>query len=494
MKDDYEKGPTTTPRDFVKEGEGEANLAPEFVPLASPPVVSSTPPTLKPDLFPGAPKLVKAVANSEVLVLKPRVVPFPVKIPAVKVVSLDALRVYAGKEAVQPVSSLNISGAIAERVLDEMGLIDGEAPLDELKIGVKPRYPSIKPATLDRDKIYRALDSKFEDLEGGLAEPEIDSQEKVEAGFSELKSEYSKGFPSDGETGNVTKIEDSIIDKIELILDKESADRASNIRFETSSEGELKSADKPIIPNPDEVAKLVAEELKSSNNVEVLRPESSKRDELSISEENVSKWAFWKRPSKRDRQLARMSEGYLEMVDLVRSIRGQLDSQSDNNMILRESLVHLPQAIKGLDQGLEQFSKSQQVVGQTLGQIHTQLKFSNEKDDRLSVSMNGMNHTLKGMDDTNKATIETFDRVQERMKDSDLRMEDFFQNVHNTEEKMGETMLRLQRNMAVMHYIFLGCLIAVFGVLVFTVIMKKEEPTPPSQIERVDIKPDSESD
>jgi hypothetical protein len=89
--------------------------------------------------------------------------------------------------------------------------------------------------------------------------------------------------------------------------------------------------------------------------------------------------------------------------------------------------------------------------------------------------------------------MKTFDRVQERMKESDTRMENFFQNVQDTEEKASETMVRLQRNMALMHYIFLGCLVAVIGVLVFAVIMKKDESAPSQTIERVELNPDSET-
>jgi hypothetical protein len=97
------------------------------------------------------------------------------------------------------------------------------------------------------------------------------------------------------------------------------------------------------------------------------------------------------------------------------------------------------------------------------------------------------------MDETSKETMRTFDRVQERMKDSDIRMESFFKDVQDTEKKASETMVRLQRNMATMHYIFLGCLMAVIGVLVFTVIMKNEEATPSQSIERIEPKPGSEN-
>ncbi len=186
----------------------------------------------------------------------------------------------------------------------------------------------------------------------------------------------------------------------------------------------------------------------------------------------LSKWAFWKRASQRDEQLARISDGYLEMVDLVRAIRGQLESQNENNLILRDSLAHLPKAMKGIDN----FSESQETVGKALQEIHGQLERTRVKDDKLVDSMDGFNMTLQGMDVTSRATMKTFDRVQERMGDSDRRMENLFSNVKETEEKVSDTMVRLQRNMAIMQGIFLFCLLVVLGVLVFVVMKNLESP------------------
>ena len=226
------------------------------------------------------------------------------------------------------------------------------------------------------------------------------------------------------------------LDDVELTLNDWIATKDDVPKFKESFQGKSDKSAKPIIPDPDRVAELTKKKVKSADQIEVLGPERVENDGLYVPETKSSKWAFWKRPSKRDQQLARISEGYLEMVDLVRSIRGQLDSQNENNMILSESLAHLPQAIKGLDQGIGQLSKSQLAVGKALVEIHTQLKSSNERDERLANSMDGFNHTLKCMDETSKETMKTFDRAQERMKDSDLRMENFFQNVQNTEEKV----------------------------------------------------------
>jgi hypothetical protein len=217
-----------------------------------------------------------------------------------------------------------------------------------------------------------------------------------------------------------------------------------------------------------------------AEEMEVVSSNEKKSTSLSqpgSSTKAVSKWAFWRRSSQRDEQLARISDGYVEMVDLVRAIRGQLESQNENNVILRDSLAHLPEAMKGL----ESFSKSQHTVGEALQEIHGQMKHHSFKDEKLANSMEGFNTTLKGMDDTSKATMQTFDRVQERMRDSDIRMENLFQNVQSAEEKVSDTMVRLQRNMAIMQGIFLFCLIIVIGVLVLTVMKKDNESRTPAQ-------------
>jgi len=157
------------------------------------------------------------------------------------------------------------------------------------------------------------------------------------------------------------------------------------------------------------------------------------------------------------------------MVDMVRSIRDQADAQYQNNLILRESLVHLPSAI----QSLEGFGKSHEQVGVALEKINEQMETNLAKDERMANTMDGFNDTLKVMNGTTKATIQTFDRVQERMRDSDIRMENLFSNVRQSEEKVGETMTRLQRNMSLFQAFFMLCLLGIFGVLIYLFINKE---------------------
>ena len=443
MMSEFEKKSTKASGDLKNRQKGKVGLDVEFVPTTRPSVPATFPSSVKPAINSERIGSVKTPNDSGASVLKPRSGNYSVRKPVGKVVYLDPGKVFGKKEKVRFTFPPDILTPISEEFLDESHLSGEEALSSNKSIGVKPRYPSIKPAVLDWEKVYSAVESDFDD--------------------------------------------------IELTLNEGGGLNLDINEFEESIEGKIDDDAQPILPDPDRVAELVTKKVKSPEQIEVLEPERAKDEELSVPENKLSKWAFWKRPSKRDQQLARISEGYLEMVDLVRSIRGQLDSQSENNMILRESLVHLPQVIKGLDQGIEQFGKSQLVVGKTLGEIHTQLKFSNERDSRLAGSMDGFNDTLRCMDETSKETMRTFDRVQERMKDSDIRMESFFKDVQDTEKKTSETMVRLQRNMATMHYIFLGCLMAVIGVLVFTVIMKKEEATPSQSIERIEPKPGSEN-
>ena len=184
----------------------------------------------------------------------------------------------------------------------------------------------------------------------------------------------------------------------------------------------------------------------------------------------VSRWAFWKKGRQREEQLIRISEGYVEMVDMVRSISNQAEAQYQNNLILRDSLMHLPNAI----QSLEGLGKSHEQVTLALEKINDQMETNLAKDERMADTMVGFNDTLKGMNGTTKATIQTFDRVQERMRDSDLRMENLFSNVRQSEERVSETMTRLQRNTSIFQALFLLCLLGIIGGLVYLFLNKED--------------------
>lgn len=339
-----------------------------------------------------------------------------------------------------------------------------------------------------------AADEEGAEIEETPVDPTADGEEEDEDSAADSEGEEEALAPAASEDGEDQEGEkeksvleilaESLPEEDEEVVDEDEveSDEDEESEDEESEDEEKAGAN---LPDATVVAGLVAKARESeADEMEVVDEERERRRELFKPEPPSRGWAFWRRSSKRDQQLARVSEGYLEMVDLVRAISKQLQSQTENNLILRDSLSHLPEAMKGL----ESFSKSQRTVGKALKEIHGQLKNSGTKEQKLVESMEGFNDTLKGMDDTGRATMKTFDRVQERMRDSDIRMENLFQKVQTSEEKVSDTMVRLQRNMAIMQSLFLIVLMIVIGVLVFVVIgAKDDKPDPvPVQTEGVE--------
>ena len=203
---------------------------------------------------------------------KPPLRKYVVRKPVGKVVYLDPAKAFGKKEEVRLIFSPNVATPISAESSEE-SVFRGEKIFEPKKnIEVTPRYPSVRPVAMDWKKVYPAAEFDLDD--------------------------------------------------IELTLNDGRAFRVDIADFNESFEGKIDKGEKPIIPDPDRVAELVTKKVKSADQIEVLGPERAKNEELSVPKAKFSKWAFWKRPSKRDQQLARISEGYLEMVDLVRSIRG----------------------------------------------------------------------------------------------------------------------------------------------------------------------------
>lgn len=380
-------------------------------------------------------------------------------------------------ELEEPESAVEEGEAITAETESFEELTDEDASNNESDEGVSPEI--VEAESEGEDAKEESVESE-KSGEDDLADEEGESELAAE-----WKTEEESAYDNQEEAPEKTVLEilaDEELEEIEVEDDDESDDEEESDDTE-KSDVEPMDETTSRLPDAAVVAGLVAKGNETeASEMEVVDPEveRERRRELFALEKPASKWVFWRRPSKRDQQLARVSEGYLEMIDLVRAISGQLQSQTENNLILRDSLSHLPEAMKGL----ENFSKSQRTVGKALKEIHSQLRNSGAKDQKLleslvgfNGSMVGFNDTLKDMDGTSKATMKTFDRVQERMRDSDIRMENLFQNIQKSEEKVSDTMVRLQRNMAIMQSIFLICLMIVIGVLVFT-LMEKDDPAP----------------
>jgi len=244
--------------------------------------------------------------------------------------------------------------------------------------------------------------------------------------------------------------------KKEEDISKPAVEEVKKSEVAASSSISVHSAEKPVASNEVQV-------VSSGQRAEVVK-------RLSEPPKLVSRWKFWKRASQRDEQLTRISEGYVELVDMVRCIRDQADAQYENNIILRDSLKQLPTAI----QSLQDFGKSQELVVSALDTINTQMKQSSSNEQRMEKAMLGLNGTLKEVGDASRASTSSFDKVQERMRDSDIRMENLFNNVRKSEEKVSDTMMRLQRNMSIIQGFFLFCMLCVIGGLIYIILNRSE--------------------
>lgn len=119
---------------------------------------------------------------------------------------------------------------------------------------------------------------------------------------------------------------------------------------------------------------------------------------------------FWRNPSKRERQIAALQEGYAEMITLMRTIRRHLEQQSANQQTLYN---HLPDAIDGLKNMGAHADRQTRILERM--QQHTEASMQHEKN--MASSLNHFNTTLTNMDGTNRQTAviirELADRTEE---------------------------------------------------------------------------------
>ncbi|MBN1270321.1 MAG: hypothetical protein JXB04_12090 [Kiritimatiellae bacterium] len=119
--------------------------------------------------------------------------------------------------------------------------------------------------------------------------------------------------------------------------------------------------------------------------------------------------------SKRDQQIAALQLGYNEMLGLIRSIRGHLESQTQAQGRLLETLDHLPDAVESL----KSVGRSSEQQSEVLQLLRRQLESSVGHDEKLIDSMNRFNQTLELMDQTSRNSAQTMTRLAERTRESE---------------------------------------------------------------------------
>lgn len=117
----------------------------------------------------------------------------------------------------------------------------------------------------------------------------------------------------------------------------------------------------------------------------------------------------------REDQIEVLQQGYSEMLGMVRSIRSNLDRQSQYQDKLLSHLEHLPEALDGL-KGITRAGEQQ---AQVVGLIRDQLEQNADQQQIMSDSMNRFNDTLGLMDANSRSSAETIRALTERAGESE---------------------------------------------------------------------------
>ncbi len=159
------------------------------------------------------------------------------------------------------------------------------------------------------------------------------------------------------------------------------------------------------IPSSSRAAESSAEQV---DCVEIIREESAHAH--STGRRN---WLFfWRTPSRRERQIAALQEGYAEMITLMRAIRQHLEQQTGNQKILFD---HIPGAVEGLKNMGANAIQQTHILELMQKQSEVSLQYGRDMAD----SLNHFNGTLATMDATNRQTASIITDLAQRTEDAE---------------------------------------------------------------------------
>ena len=119
--------------------------------------------------------------------------------------------------------------------------------------------------------------------------------------------------------------------------------------------------------------------------------------------------------TRRDQQLQTLQSGYVEMLDMMRSISRHLDRQAEAQDHLLKTLDHFPEAVEGLRNVGK--ATDQQVA--VLGMVREQLEANSRHENGIIKSMEGFNKTLSQMDETTRSTTATIGDLVEISREAE---------------------------------------------------------------------------
>ena len=162
-------------------------------------------------------------------------------------------------------------------------------------------------------------------------------------------------------------------------------------------------------------------------------------------------WRFWKRPSRRSRELEELRKGCDRLAGVMGSIREELVVAKSDRAQMNRTLSPLPVAVKGL----QQVGETQARTNKVLGGVKECLERAEEKDavffktmDRVGDTMShmdmavvGMGRTFSSVERTSKQSVRTMERLSERLDASDRFLEEAFTRLRDTEQEFAQHMV-----------------------------------------------------
>lgn len=180
--------------------------------------------------------------------------------------------------------------------------------------------------------------------------------------------------------------------------------------------------------------------------VEIIREESI----LHHSATGKHNWlCFWRYPSKRERQIAALQEGYAEMITLMRTIRLHLEQQTGNQKILFD---HIPDAVEGLKNMGTNAAQQTRILELMQKQSETSLQYGKD----MASSLGRFNSTLSTMDNTNRQTAAIITELAQRTEEA--------------EDLVRSMLIRSQHRLMIMAAVLLLTTLAVTGAAVYLLI------------------------
>ncbi|MBI1372908.1 MAG: hypothetical protein GC159_09125 [Phycisphaera sp.] len=186
--------------------------------------------------------------------------------------------------------------------------------------------------------------------------------------------------------------------------------------------------------------------------------------------------------SRREQTIQNLQRGYEEVVELMKTVRGHMESQSDRADRLLTLMQRLPEALEALpetnrnqarmlelinshlDQQTHQAQRLNEVIGtlansteqnnQVMGVMQQQMDATRETDMKMLESYARMSDTLTGLHDSAKANVSALQTVS--------------QHTRETDEKMEALLRRNARQMMVLTSVSWGLAAIALGLAIYT--------------------------